>query len=185
MLSIPQRYTLEFIKAIEWPEIFNQWREREAEQVSWKKHWEKRGFDSWDEWREAYAAPLEPQNIRWSLYKISNPINDLPLFYGTPTRGWIDKAYGGKKTMLLKDLVQLPIITENEKVLSIKKDFPKVTMLTGLIYENNIILVEGQHRAGALAGWDPQTPLDSEVTIALAEWNKGELPILGGNYKNK
>lgn len=184
MLNIPEQYNLEFIKAITWPEVFDKWREGEAGQKSWKKHWEERGFESWDEWRETYAAPLDPQNLEWSLYKINDPIKDLPLFYGTPTRGWVDKAYEGKTTILLKNLVVLPIITENEKVLSIKKDFPKATMLTGLIHENNIILIEGQHRACALASWDPKTLLNSEVTIALAEWGK-EIPILGGNYKKK
>jgi len=186
MLNIPQQYSsLEFTKSITWLEIFGAWREGEANQESWKKHWEERGFDSWDEWREAYAAPLEPKNLAWSLYKINDPIKDLPNFYGTPTRGWIDKAYGGKKTMLLKDLVKLLIISENEKVAAIKNNFPKETMLTGLIYKNNIILIEGQHRACALASWDSQTPLNSEVAIALAEWNKSEIPIIGGNYKRK
>jgi len=183
MLNIAKKYkSLEFVKPIKWPEVFGVWREGEAGQASWKKHWEERGFASWEEWREAYVAPLEPKNLHWSLYKINDPIKDLPFFYGTPTRGWVDKAYGGKKTLLLKNLVQLPIITKNEKVLSIKKYFPKKTMLTGLIYKDNIILIEGQHRASALASWYIQTLLDSEVTIALAKWNQNEIPVLGGNY---
>ena len=73
------------------------------------------------------------------------------LFYGTPTRGWIDKSYGGKKIMQLKDLFTLPIIMKNEKVLDFKRSFPGKTMLTGLIYKDNIVLIEGQHRASALA----------------------------------
>lgn len=184
MLNIPQQYkSFELMRATAWPEIFGKWREGEAVQASWKKHWEERGFASWDEWREAYASPLNPQSLRWLLYKINDPVKDLPLFYGVPTRGWIDKAYRGKKTVLLKDLVALPIIKENEKVEDIKKNFPKATMLTGLIFNGNIILVEGQHRACALASWNPQTPLNSEVTLALAEWKQKEIPTLGGNYK--
>jgi len=40
---------------------------------------------------------------------------------------------------------------KNEKVLDIKRSFPGKTMLTGLIYKDNIVLIEGQHRASALA----------------------------------
>jgi hypothetical protein len=185
MLKIPKQYkSLEFIRTISWPDIFAIWKQGEVNQESWKKHWEERGFKSWDEWREAYAAPLDPKNLSWSLYKINNPIEDLPNFYGTPTRGWVDKAYSGKTTMLLKNLVTLPIITENDKVADMKKSFPKATMLTGLIHDGNIILIEGQHRACALASWNPNIPLNSEVTLALAEWTK-DIPVLGGNYKNK
>lgn len=183
VLNIPKTYTsLEFIGSISWPEIFASWKAGEAHQKSWREHWQERGFDSWDEWRKAYASPLKPEMLQWFLYKIKDPIKALPLFYGTPTRAWIEKAYNGEKTKKFSEIINLPIIKDNIKVLDIKCDFPKKTMLTGLIYDNNIILVEGMHRGAALAGWDPQKSLDSEVTIALAEWNE-ELPAIGGNYK--
>ncbi|MEK7598494.1 MAG: hypothetical protein AAB487_02050 [Patescibacteria group bacterium] len=187
MLNIPQQYkSLEFVKDIKWSDIFNIWKEGEAQQDSWKKHWEERGFKSWEEWRNAYAEPLDPQNLQWSLYRINDPIIDLPHFYGVPSRGWVDKAYGGKTTMELKDLVALPLISENEKVAFIKKDFPNETMLTGIVYDNRIVLIEGQHRACALASWDKEASLNSKITIALATLDKTEIPILGtGDSKKK
>ena len=183
MLNISKTYTsLELVGPISWPEIFAVWKAGEAHQPSWQKHWQERGFDSWEEWRQAYAAPLHPETLSWFLYKIKDPIKDLPLFYGVPTKAWIEKAYDGKQTKMFSEIINLPILKDNAKVLDIKQSFPQKTMLTGLIYGNDIILVEGMHRAAALADWDPQKSLDSEVTIALAEWNN-KLPAIGGDYK--
>lgn len=185
MIFIPKQYTsLVRIRSLSWKEVFDEWRELEAGQESWKEHWIERGFDSWDEWREAYATPLHPETLSWELYQITDPIKDLPFFYGTPTKGWIEKAYGGETTKQLKDISNLPIITENQKVLDIKQDFPKETMLTGVVHEGKIILVEGMHRANALATWNPSTPFVGTVTIALAKWTSS-IPALGGNYKTK
>lgn len=58
-------------------------------------------------------------------------------------------------------------------------------MLTGLVYDEKIILVEGMHRVLALASWDSKTPLDSEVIIALALWDKETIPTIGSESKEK
>ncbi len=179
MLNIPQKYkSLKFIKPIQWVDVFDAWRKGEANQESWKKHWEGRGFASWEQWRTAYAKALKPANLKWFLYSIENPLVDMPFVYGTPTHGWVDKAYGGEKTMQLAQVIKLPIIIENEKVAAIKNNFPAETMLTGIVCENKIILIEGMHRACALAGWNKENKLESKITIALAVWNQ-EVPILG------
>lgn len=185
MISIPVQYTsLIHIKSLSWKEVFDAWRNLEAWQESWKQHWIERGFDSWDEWRETYAAPLHPETLSWELYQITDPIKELPLVYGTPTKGWIEKAYDGATTKQLKDISNLPIITENQKILTIKRDFPKETMLTGIVHDGKIVLIEGMHRANALATWDASIPFIENVTIALAKWTD-PIPTLGGNYKTK
>lgn len=184
MLAIPNQYSsLEFIKPIGWPEIFETWRKGEAHQESWKKHWEERGFSSWEEWREAYAQPLTSEGLDWHLYKINKPLEEFPNIYGVPSDAWIKKAYNGEKTKILKDIINLPIVTENDKVTAIKKYFPKNTMFTGIIVDEKIVLIEGQHRALALTSWDKSVPLNSEIMIALTEWKEKEIPRIGGNYK--
>ena len=186
MLDIPKQYnSLKFVKSISWMDIFDVWREGEARQESWKKHWEERGYNSWEEWRKNYAAPLQPEKLQWFLYNIKNPVKDLPFFYGVPSRSWIEKAYQGEITEQLKDLIDLPIARDNPKVADIKKNFPEKTMLTGLVYDEKIILVEGMHRALALASWDSKTPLENEVTIALASWGKKDIPAIGSGSKGK
>ncbi|MFH0969267.1 MAG: hypothetical protein V1804_02055 [Patescibacteria group bacterium] len=179
MLKIPKQYaSFEFIKPIKWNEVFDVWRKGEAWQESWKKHWREQGFDSWDEWREAYAVPLSPETLEWNLYEIRYPLKDFPLIYGVPSVSWIKKAYSGEKTKQLKEILDLPIIKDNLKILSIKKDFPKETMFTGIIYKDKIILVEGMHRASALAGWDKNNLLNSKIIIALANWDQKEIPTM-------
>jgi hypothetical protein len=185
MLEIPKQYSsFEFIQSIEWPEIFDVWRKGEAWQESWKQHWEERGYSSWDEWRKDYPAPLSPETLEWNLYAIKDPLKNFPIIYGVPSDSWIKKAYGGEKTKLLKDILDLPVIAENQKVADIKNNFPKETMFTGIIFSGNIILVEGMHRACALAGWDKSMPLNSKITIALANWNEKNIPTIGGNRKH-
>lgn len=185
MITIPKQYTsIVYIKPLLWKEVFDTWRELEEWQESWKQHWTERGFDSWDEWRKAYAAPLHLETLNWELYKVTNPLKDFPFIYGTPTKTWIEKAYNGETTKQLKDIVHLPIVTENDKILDIKKDFPKETMLTGIVHDDKIIFIEGMHRACAIATWNNETPFTGNVTIALAQWNN-PIPAIGGNYKMK
>ena len=107
---------------------------------------------------------------------------DVPNFYGVPSKGWIEKAYDGETTKKLKDILNLPIITENDKIQAIKKDFPKETMLTGIIHNEKIILVEGMHRACAIASWDKEKPFHAKVLIALAKWNQPNLPTTSSGY---
>ncbi len=185
MLTIPSQYTsLKYIRPTSWKEVFDTWRELEAWQKSWKQHWTERGFDTWDEWRKAYIEPYQPTNLSWELYEITEPLKDAPYFYGTPTKGWIEKAYAGETTLQLKELAQHPILKDNEKINDIKRNFPAETMLTGVVYDNKIVLLEGMHRANALANWSSGSSFTGKVTIALANWSKPLLRI-GGNYKDK
>lgn len=183
MINIPKQFdSFNFIRPISWPDIFDAWRKGEAQQESWKKHWEERGFASWDEWRTEYAKPFRPEILEWSLYEITNPTEILPEIYGVPSKSWIEKAYGGEKTKKFKDIAELPIIKDNDKILAIKNNFPKETILTGLVSCNKIVIAEGMHRAAALATWDTASTFTGKVLIALAEWTE-EVPIIGGNYK--
>lgn len=185
MFTIPKQYSsITFIQDTSWQGVFDTWRDLEAWQNSWKQHWEERGFDSWDEWRKAYIEPYHPESLSWALYKITDPLQDVPHFYGTPTKGWIEKVYNGETTLQLKDLVTHPVITNNEKIIDIKKDFPPETMLTGIIFEDKIVLLEGMHRANAITTWNPKDAFTGTITIALAEW-KHHLIKIGGNYKSK
>jgi len=184
MLNIPKQYSsLEYVGEITWKDIFDEWRKAEAWQECWKKHWEERGFNSYDEWRTAYSAPLKPDSLNWFMYEVTDPVKDFPYVYGVPSRAWIDKAYKGEKTKQLKDIISDPIIANNDKAKEIKENFPRETMLTALLWQNKIVLIEGMHRACALADWGKE-PFSKKVKIALAEM-KGDLPSIGGDYKNK
>ncbi len=174
-----------FLNPITWSEIFDTWREREARQASWKEHWESRGFESWDEWRRAYIGPYRPETRDWSLYRVPDPTRVFPDIFSVPTDAWIRKAYGGETTKQFRDIVDMPVFKENAKIDAIRKDFPDDTMLIGLWFRGDIVLLEGMHRAAALATRDPNIPFTGEVTIALAKWTEPELLRIGGDYKDK
>lgn len=178
-LQIPQQYkSFEYEGDIEWRDIFSVWRSYEAYQQDWKKHWMERGFESWDDWRENYVAPLEPEKLSWKVYRINDPIQDINLIYGVPSRGWQEKCYGGEKTKMIKDILAHTIIIENEKIKSIMRNFPYQTMLTGIVNKERIILIEGMHRASALA---QREGAYGDVIIALAQYEGEILSIGRGN----
>ncbi|MDD5043073.1 MAG: hypothetical protein PHD51_00170 [Patescibacteria group bacterium] len=181
-MKIPEQYkSLEYVHDIEWRDIFAVWRVYEAYQKGWEKHWRERGFNSWDEWRANYVAPLKPQEKKWKIYRI-NDIAEVEKFYGTPTRSWIAKCYGGIITKRLSDIINHPLIAANNKIKDIINNFPFQTMLTGVIHNGEIVLIEGIHRAGALALMAREGKRSGgEVVIALAEHDSELLPLGKGD----
>ncbi len=177
-MKIPKQYkSLKYIHDIEWGDIFAVWRAHEAYQKKWQNHWEERGFKSWDEWRKDYIAPLKPEMLKWQVFRIGKIPADIPKIYGVPSRGWIKNIYKGKVTIPLAEVVRLVGGEKNEKVKAIKNNFPYQTMLTGIIHQDKIILVEGMHRAVALAMMEGDEFI-GDVVIALAGYD-GELPSVG------
>ena len=176
-IKIPQQYeSLEYIETLEWRDIFSVWRSCEAYQKDWQEHWLARGFESWEDWRENYSAALEPESHIWEIYRIKNTSHDVAAMYGVPSRGWQEKCYAGETTKIIGNILAHPMVAENNKVKSIMNNFPYQTMLTGIVNEERIILVEGMHRALALAQMENSNKGD--VVIALTHY-KGELPSIG------
>lgn len=175
-LKIPQQYkSFEYEGDVEWRDIFSIWKSYEAYQKDWQKHWLERGFESWDDWRNNYIAPLEPEKHHWKIYRIKNANQDVPLIYAVPSRGWQEKCYAGQKTKMIKDILTHPTVAENEKVKSMIENFPYQTMLTGIINKERVVLIEGMHRALALA---QMKNIKGDVLIALTQF-EGELPSIG------
>ncbi len=180
-MKIPEQYTsLEYIHDIDWHDIFAVWRSHEAYQRDWQRHWTECGFDSWDTWRTSYIAPLVPNSRKWKIYRIMDTAHDVQLMYGVPSRGWQAKCYDGTSTKRIADILSHPVVTRNPKVQFIKESFPFQTMLMGVLHENKIVLIEGMHRACALAQMENQ--FGGDVVIALTTY-EGDLPTIGkGEY---
>lgn len=169
---------LEYKYKITWQEIMAIWRVGEATQQQWREHWQERGFGSWQQWRTAYAKPLDPQSMPWHVYEIKD-LAVLSDMYGAPTKGWIDKCYQGKKTRKLGDRLVQEFVKENEKVNAITKNPPYQTMLTGILHEKDIILVEGMHRALAIHNLAADDRYDGNATIAVGVYSGSSVPVLG------
>lgn len=102
-------------------------------------------------------------------------------FFGTPTRGWIDKCYEGKMSLKLKDIQGHEVISDNDKIAEIEGDFPVITMLTGVRVAGDVYLIEGMHRANALFRIVEKTGQNAhaEVYLAVAEMPGNKIVALG------
>lgn len=175
--------SLQRLRPITWKEIFDTWRDGEAWQESWRRHWEERGFSSWEEWRMHHLRPYHPETLEWSLYRVADPLATVPGFFGVPTKNWIQGAYGGEMTKRLRDIIHLPIVSGNGKIDAVREHFPKNVMLVAISEKERIILIEGMHRSCAMATWDPAVPFQGEVTIAIAPWTESAFRIADSNPK--
>jgi len=117
------------------------------------------------------------ETLEWSLFGIPDPLATVPDFFGVSSRNWIEGAYGGDTTRRIREIVHLPIVTDNEKISDVRESFPKRTVLVGIRAGFRIILIEGMHRSCAIATWDPSVPFRSEMTIALAKWPETEFAL--------
>jgi len=172
---------LGLIKDLTWPEVFEIWRKNEDYPNShWISHWQSRGFKSWEEWRQTYVQPLGLSDLKWQLFYLPEPLIALPFCHGGPFRSWVELYYHGQTTPSFASLALDPEVEKNSGVQFMLKNFPAQTIISGVVINGKIIIVEGMHRAAALAvaakNW---VKLKTEIKLALAIHNKNELSIVG------
>lgn len=185
-MNLNSKIELEFIKNLTWPEVFEVWRQNEENRENWKQHYTERGFDSWEEWRMKYAEPFRCAEAKWALYKITNPVRDIVYFYGGPFRSWKERFYKQNDTLSFEQLADLSEIQQHGGTNEILNNFPENTILTGMVADKQIYIIEGMHRSSALALMNKRgLNFTGEVYIALAESPGGKLPIIGGFKKGK
>lgn len=171
---------LEFIKNLSWPEVFEIWRGNEEGRPNWEEHFKSRGFDSWEEWRMKYAEPLQCPKAKWGLYRLKNPVRDMPLFHGGPFRTWIDKYYKDSDSLTFAELIELSELQNNPTINDMVKNFPNSTTISGMVVEGEIFIIEGMHRCCALTLINQKgLAYSGDVFIALAESPGGKLPPVG------
>lgn len=175
---------LDFIKNLIWEEVFDIWEKNEASDPSWIKHAQTRGFKTWREWRETMVPALNLDRLEWSLYQIKNPNQIVPLFHSGPFKAW-SMFYNGKSSVLFKDLIQQKSVQSNNRLQKMISNFPTESSIIGVnTRSNNIVIIEGMHRCLALsycAG--KKEPLNADLKIALADYPKDRLPLLGTSRK--
>ncbi len=114
----------EYIRPTSWQEIFSSWKENEVHQERWIEHYKSRGFDSWEDWRNSGVAPLKPNERKWFLYRIVDPLKIVPDFWGGPFQSWKKEHYGDKETLTFAQLTALPSIAANKAIHEIANSFP-------------------------------------------------------------
>lgn len=178
---------LEKIKEVTWPEVFGIWREMEENLEHWQKYWASKGFSSWQAWREKTHENLRGAELSWALYRVANPLSEAPAWRGGLFHSWAKWFYPPfpEQPPRLKDLVAHPGVQNHWYIRELAHKFPKSTTLSAIRNSaGDIVIVEGMHRACALALAAQDTiPVQSDITLALADWPFGDLPRLGIGWK--
>ncbi|MBD3282181.1 MAG: hypothetical protein GF387_01065 [Candidatus Portnoybacteria bacterium] len=133
-----------FIKPLAWKEVFNIWKNNEANEEHWKEYCKEKGFDSWFEWRKKYIEPIKKQSKDWKLFKILNPLESVPQFRGGPYNGWTKNFYKNQEMPRLKN------IKENPAIKQYLDNFPSKTTIITWNTEDGIIIIEGMHKCAAI-----------------------------------
>lgn len=175
---------LEFEGETSWKNVWQTWLEREGAREDWQQLAIKKGFESWEEWRDAWVKNFDAQKRRWFRYTVPNPLVTVPHFRIGPTQGWqqhFPESEYNQRTFA--DLVERVPYDENEKVQGILKDFPQPTEFIGIVMPDKkiITLIEGHHRATALAFADKkqrELVFEHLPTIALTFFEEGEEKML-------
>lgn len=179
MLNVDAK-EFEYIKSVTWKEVFDMWRDNEAHQQKWIEEYRERGFDSWEEWRKTYTEPLGCEQGEWSLYRIVHPMETIPTLQGGPFRTWIEQYYNGEQGLTFSKVMEQSELQNHEKINQLAKNFPEETSLIGLVTSGSIVIIEGMHRCCALTlVANRGEKIESDVSIALAEFRGEKLPTLG------
>ncbi len=164
------------IGIVSWPKLFRAWERREATSAGWIRLYRSRGFSSWREWRMTACKDLHPERRKWILYKVEHPEIVVPTWFGGPFRGW-RKHYRGR-AVTFKTLVSRRSIRAHTYVLGLEKSFPRTTQLLGVRQKGKIVVIEGMHRACAVAlAAQSRKKLRTSLTLALTPLS-GKLPNL-------
>lgn len=173
-------HELEFIKSLTWKNVFDSWEKNEADLDHWIQHYRKKGFDSWCDWRTKTVKDLNPSGLQWGLYNIVDPFVSVPKFYGGPFRAWIKNIYNNSNILIFSEIIKNRQIKINIKMEKILDNFPTNNFLVGIVFKNDVVIIEGMHRCCAITlAASRNQLLKTSISIALANFNENKIPLLG------
>lgn len=161
---------LSHISGTSWDAVLTDWRNREANLWGWETHWQAKGFQSWDAWREGFYKKLDLQNKEWNLYRINNPRTFIPTMWAVAYNGWRRYYNDGVTRATFSELVKHVDLSKNNKVADLLNDFPNETTIIILRNENKFAVFEGMHRCSAFTLAQEQgRVINSQITAAVAD----------------
>ncbi len=171
------------LQSSNWEEVFAHWKSHEGADPVWQEVARQKGFNTWEEWRRITLAPFEPEKRNWTIYTIGNIHKTTPQFQIGPFQAW-QKLFEEKNTKTFADLVELQPqwVAENRGIQERRNNFPLQTQFIGVYLEelDRIVLIEGHHRASAiaLAVLQGERIHTKDVTIALTTMKGDTKPLL-------
>lgn len=166
---------LKLIKKLKWDDVFEIWRQTEENLEHWQRYWQTKGFKSWADWRMGKVHAVNADKMKWELYEVKDALKAVPTWKGGPFTTWLKYFYAplGKNADDLPTFAELatnPAVANHHYVLDLIKTFPKETTLTAVQTSQGIVIVEGMHRACAIALSVAQgRPVKTKVQVALAK----------------
>lgn len=166
-----------------WDDVWQAWRKREGTREDWQQVAREKGWQSWEEWRNAWVSNFGAQRRRWLRYSILNPLGTVPKFRVGPTQSW-QKNFpeNERNTHTFATLVEKVSYEQNEKVRGILENFPDPTEFIGIVMpDKSIVDIEGHHRATVLAiaaKQERKISFRQLPTIAITPFEKGEEELL-------
>lgn len=184
----PIDVNMRFIRETTWHEIFEGWREREANNPGWIECATKiKGWPDWESWRSFTARQFDAENRDWKIFQFENPIEEVPEMLIGPYSGWQSRVVNTNRTTF-KVLLEIPDQFEewrqNVGILSIRDGLPFQTEFIGIIRKDidKIVCIEGHHRATAIALANKQGKMidfsQTPITIALTELDAENIHVL-------
>lgn len=178
---------MKYIKDTNWQEVFNGWREREANDPGWINCATKiKGWPDWESWRGFTASQIKAEQRKWQIFEFTEPINEIPAMLVGPYSGW-QARLPEKNKLSFEDLINIPeqyeFFKNHDKVRSMMGNFPENSQFIGFLFQDSgkIVCLEGHHRAVAVALAKKQNQsidFKGKITIALTELPAEEVSLL-------
>jgi hypothetical protein len=153
------------LKNISWPEVESRWKASEDNEI-WQEFYRSKGFSSWEDWRWPRKKLLKLDQREWILAEPDNVIGEVRQMLCDATTRWTD-FYNNRAESDFGHLKDHPFFVNHKRVKAIRENFPHNSQLIGLRHDEQIILVDGHHRATAIAGMDDTAK--PKIQIALAD----------------
>lgn len=177
---------MELIRDITWKEVFNNWATRENSNPTWIECATVTcGWPNWQTWREYTAKLMKAKSRSWQLFKFTRPEVEIPQIIIGPFPGW-QKKVTNKNHTTFAQLFDIPNqyneLSQHNGILQIQKGLPFNTELIGLLYNDDIILIDGHHRIAAIMlSLKQKKEIDYSkvsITIALAKLKENKFSLI-------
>jgi hypothetical protein len=153
-----------------WAEVYGEWRKSEDSE-SWKEFYEKKGFRSWEDWRWSRIKMFGLESRKWELFAPENAVEEVRSMFCDLATRWRDFCPVVEKSDFLS-LSKRDELKMHPKILGLRENFPEDSWLMGFKNNDRGIILDGHHRACALAGMEKDKALS--VTFAFSEIGEKE-----------
>jgi hypothetical protein len=144
-------------RKISYDDVMSDWVERE--ESTWAEFAKNRGYDSVREWRESYLENFGLMGLdNWFEAQVNDLVEFIKNLYIGPYNGWRDYYNNDRDNATFlgnldnsREIEEKGSIRENQRVKEFVSNFEDETCLIAVYDGVKFCLIDGHHRASALA----------------------------------